>query len=47
MGWALAAAVAALLLGGLTSVAQGVLPDAVRPLANSVSGWTLLTILVL
>lgn len=47
IGWALVAAVAALLLGGLTSYAQGFLPEALQPLANSPSGWTLLTILVL
>lgn len=47
VGWALVAAAAALVLGGLTSFAQGFLPDAVQPLANSVSGWTLLTVLVL
>lgn len=35
--------VASLLLGGLTSFAQGFLPDAVAPFANSASGWTLLT----
>ncbi|NPD06963.1 hypothetical protein HN031_19995 [Nocardioides sp. zg-1308] len=35
-----------LLLGGLTSWAQGVLPDALAPFANSPSGWTLLTVLV-
>jgi hypothetical protein len=46
-GWAVLAATAALLLGGLTSLGQTVLPDAVRPLANSASGWTLLTVLVL
>lgn len=39
--------VASLVLGGLTSLAQGVLPDALLPLANSASGWTLLTALVL
>lgn len=32
-----------LLLGGLTSVAQGFLPDALASLANSPSGWTILT----
>jgi hypothetical protein len=32
-----------LALGGITSLAQGILPDALRPLANSSSGWTLLT----
>lgn len=32
---------AALLLGGLTSFAQGVLPGVLRPLANSASGWTI------
>lgn len=34
-----------LLLGGATSFAQTVLPDALRPFANSASGWTLLTAL--
>ncbi|WP_156156004.1 DUF6518 family protein [Demequina phytophila] len=33
----------ALLLGGLTPVAQGVLPDEVASLANSVAGWTVPT----
>ena len=47
VGWAVVAAVAALLLGGLTSLGQTVLPDAAAPLANSASGWTLLTILLL
>ena len=47
VGWAVVAAVAALLLGGLTSLGQTVLPDAVAPAANSASGWTLLTILLL
>lgn len=32
-----------LLLGAATSFAQGFLPDALRPFANSASGWTLLT----
>ena len=32
-----------LLLGGLTSSAQGLLPDAVASFANSPSGWTILT----
>jgi hypothetical protein len=31
-----------LVLGGLTSFAQTVLPDALRPFANSASGWTML-----
>ncbi|MFF2452410.1 DUF6518 family protein [Isoptericola sp. NPDC058082] len=35
--------VASLLLGGLTSFAQGVLPAAVVPVANSASGWTLVS----
>ncbi|WP_033291016.1 DUF6518 family protein [Amycolatopsis jejuensis] len=36
------------LLGGLTSYAQGLpLPFAVQPFANSASGWTLLTALLL
>jgi hypothetical protein len=34
------------LLGGLTSFAQTFLPDALRPFANSASGWTLLTALM-
>ncbi len=36
-----------LLLGGLTSVAQGVLPDSIRPFANSPSGWALLTVVMI
>jgi hypothetical protein len=47
IGWAGLAAGLALLLGGLTSLGQTVLPDAVQPMANSASGWTLLTIGVL
>lgn len=44
----LAAVVAtSLVLGGLTSPAQMLLPDALRPFANSSSGWTLLTALVI
>jgi Family of unknown function (DUF6518) len=35
-----------LVLGGLTSFAQGILPDALRPFANSASGWTVLTAFV-
>ena len=35
----------AAVLGGTTSFAQGFLPDALRPFANSASGWTLLTAL--
>lgn len=35
--------VASFLLGGLTSYAQGFLPDAAAPFANSAIGWTLLT----
>ncbi|NPC98968.1 DUF6518 family protein [Nocardioides sp. zg-DK7169] len=37
---------ASLLLGGLTSWAQGVLPDALASFANSPSGWTALTALL-
>ena len=37
---------ASLALGGLTSFAQTFLPDVLRPFANSASGWTLLTALV-
>ncbi len=36
----LAVVAASLLLGGLTSWAQGVLPDALESFANSPSGWT-------
>lgn len=43
---ALALACASLLLGGLTSWAQGVLPDALASFANSPSGWTALTALL-
>ncbi len=39
--------VGSLLLGGLTSVAQGVLPDSLRSLANSPSGWALLTVVMI
>lgn len=35
--------VASLVLGALTSYAQGVLPGPLRPFANSASGWTVLT----
>ncbi|SDE05399.1 hypothetical protein SAMN05421872_11424 [Nocardioides lianchengensis] len=38
--------VASLALGALTSWAQGVLPDALASFANSPSGWTLLTVLL-
>ena len=43
---ALAVLAASLLLGGLTSWAQGVLPDALASFANSPSGWTVLTALL-
>jgi hypothetical protein len=47
LGVRLAVVVAvSLVLGGLTSFAQGVLPDELRPLANSASGWTILTALI-
>ena len=36
-----------LALGGLTSVAQGLLPDSLRSVANSPSGWTLLTVVMI
>ena len=39
--------VASFLLGGVTSYAQGFLPDAFASFANSASGWTLLTALLL
>jgi hypothetical protein len=35
--------VGSLVLGGLTSFAQGLLPDSLQSFANSPSGWTLLT----
>ncbi|QJW38555.1 hypothetical protein FIC82_016195 [Cellulosimicrobium protaetiae] len=38
--------VASLVLGGTTSYAQGLLPDAAAPFANSASGWTVLTALL-
>lgn len=37
---------ASLLLGGLTFFAQGWLPEALTSFANSASGWTLLTVLL-
>lgn len=37
---------AAVVLGGLTSYAQTVLPDALAPLANSASGWTAVTVVL-
>ena len=39
--------VGSLVLGGLTSAAQGFLPDTLRSFANSPSGWTLLTIVMI
>ncbi|RMB60241.1 hypothetical protein EAX62_07330 [Tessaracoccus antarcticus] len=36
-----------LLLGGLTSLAQGFLPEALSSFANSASGWTILSALIL
>lgn len=41
------ALVGSFLLGGATSFAQTYLPDDLRPFANSVSGWTILTVLLL
>ena len=38
--------VASLLIGGAESWAQGFLPDWLRPLSNSASGWTLVTALL-
>ncbi len=40
-------AAASLLLGAATFFAQGSLPDALRSFANSASGWTLVTVLLL
>ncbi|PPF54119.1 hypothetical protein C5B94_08740 [Clavibacter michiganensis] len=37
--------VASLVVGGLTSPAQGFLPDPVRPFANSAGGWSMLAFL--
>ena len=39
--------VGSLVLGGLTSVAQGLLPDSLSSFANSPSGWTVLTVLLI
>src|SRR3954447_24502916 len=39
--------VGSLVVGGLTSVAQGLLPDSLRSVANSPSGWTLLTVVMI
>lgn len=39
-------AVLSLLLGGATNLAQTVLPGAAAPFANSASGWTFLTVLL-
>ncbi|QDZ15975.1 DUF6518 family protein [Humibacter ginsenosidimutans] len=49
VGWlprAIVVVVASFAIGCLESWAQGVLPDAVRPLSNSASGWTLVTALL-
>jgi hypothetical protein len=40
-------AVASFLLGAVTLFAQGFLPDALASFANSASGWTLMTVLLL
>lgn len=40
-------AVSSFLLGAATVLAQELLPDAVRSFANSASGWTLVTVLLL
>lgn len=42
----IAVAVVSVLLGAATFLAQAILPDALRPLGSSASGWTLLTVLV-
>ena len=39
--------VGSLVVGGLTSLAQGFLPDSLRSVANSPSGWTLLTVVMI
>lgn len=39
--------VGSLVLGGLTSLAQGFLPDSLSSLTNSPSGWTLLTVVMI
>jgi len=38
---------ASLVLGGLTSLAQGFLPEGLSPFANSISGWTIITAAVI
>jgi hypothetical protein len=40
------AIVGSALIGGLTSVGQGVLPDWAKPLSNSAGGWTMFTFLL-
>jgi hypothetical protein len=45
--WVAVVAGASLLLGVATFLAQGVLPDAFRSFANSASGWTVVTVLLL
>ena len=40
-------AASSLLCGAITFLAQGFLPDAVNSFANSASGWTLVTVLLL
>ncbi len=39
--------VASLVLGGMTSFAQGWLPDSLNSLSNSSSGWTILTVVLI
>lgn len=38
---------ASLIMGAIESWAQGLLPDPLKPLANSASGWTLVTIVLI
>jgi len=45
-GALLSVATGSLVLGGLTSYAQTVLPEPLLPAANSISGWTIVTALV-
>ncbi len=38
--------VGSVVLGGATSFAQGLFPEGLRPFANSASGWTILTVVM-
>jgi len=46
VGGLLVVLVGSVVLGGATSFAQGLLPQGLQPFANSASGWTILTVLM-